>query len=157
MTLLSVGSEASALVVTLAPGLTSKPDGTVTPGKTWASAPTIAPGMIVAPSITAFGPICVTRFVPKAPMMLGPRTVAPKPIDTLSPMITLAVGFLTLLGLLWMTALSRTLEPLPILRKPEWASSVANGPTKPLLLMMTWLPLTICTVGSMKLGFLLLG
>ena len=58
-TLPRAGFDASALVVTFAPGMTYIPEGTVTPGPTRANAPTIAPALIVAPSITALGPIPV--------------------------------------------------------------------------------------------------
>jgi hypothetical protein len=58
-TLPSEGSEASAFVVMFLPGRTRYPDGTVTPGPTRARAEMIAPGSMMAWSITAPGPIPV--------------------------------------------------------------------------------------------------
>ena len=51
-----------------------------------------------------------------APTLLGPSTVAPKPIDVLSPIWTLVVGRVRCWGLLELrpVALSRTAEPVPI-------------------------------------------
>ena len=77
-TLPSAGFDAWALVVTFAPGKTLKPDGTVTPGPTRARAETIAPGLMVALSIRAPGPISVgLAAMPYAPIVLGPRICAP--------------------------------------------------------------------------------
>ena len=77
-TLPRAGSEASWFVVTFLPASTRNPEGRVTPGPTLASAETIEPGSMMAPSTTAPGPISVgLTAVPYVPMTLGPRILAP--------------------------------------------------------------------------------
>jgi hypothetical protein len=63
--------------------------GTVTPGPTRASGETIAPGSIVAPSISALAPI-ETGLLDSTyePIVLGPMILAPKPITTELPIRT---------------------------------------------------------------------
>ena len=144
----SAGSEASALFVTLTPGLTIDARRHRDAGADVGQRPDDRAGhdrgLDRAPSITAFGPICVAADSCRSRRSCsGParwrRSRSHVVADDDARRRVLDPDA----GCSGSTALSRMLEPLPILMNPLVASSVTTGRRSPVL------PMTVAAIEDM--------
>ena len=128
-TMPSLGFEASALVVQLAPGKTRKPDGKLRPGQREPEARQL-PRRRLLRRRQAPEPMEVGWIRTDATDLLGPITLAPNPITTWSPIMTCWTAVLMIRICLICRVVEHIRDVRNLDQAPPRASSLAYGPTK---------------------------